>query len=352
MRKKAMIPSQLKSLLFLVLISISSIIVFSLIIVGSGQNNLISNGFGIPGFFIKPDNIVFNKNNRGEPKIKVYITKKNKVEEMYLEEYVRGVVSAEMPAGFNIEALKAQAVASRTFALAHMEQFGGKSYNSDNGANVCDTVQCQVFINKEDRFKSWPKNKAQEYWSKVTEAVKETSGQVLVSNGKLVMEPFYFAVSSGRTENSQDVFSEYEPYLKSVDSPGEELAPKYKSMVKVPYNEFIEKISSYYPKSGVSSKNIKNQIEIKSRTSGGGIKEIRVGKIIMSGVKFRSIMGLNSADFNVKFNNSYIEIDCIGYGHDVGMSQWGANAMAKKGNNYMEILKHYYSGVGIEKINE
>lgn len=352
MKKKAIIPSQLKNLLFLVMLSIIFITLFSLLIIGKGQDDLNSTGSIIPEFFIKSNNIVFNKSIRGEPKIKVYITKENKVEEMYLEEYVRGVVAAEMPAEFNIEALKAQAVASRTFALAHMEEFGGKSYKGNNGANVCDTVKCQVFMHKEDRLKTWPKNKGEEYWNKITEAVGETAGEVLISNGKLVMEPFYFAVSSGKTENSSEVFSDYEPYLKSVDSPGEEMAPKYKSTVKFSYNEFINKVNTEYSNSELSSGNIKSEIEIKSRNSGGSVREIRVGKITMSGTKFRSIMGLNSANFSIKINTNNIEIDCVGYGHDVGMSQWGANVMAKQGKNYRQILTHYYSGVDITKINE
>lgn len=348
--RRITVSIHLKRFFLIILMIIFFIMALSLVIVGAGKNKLgLSNSF-IPKFLMKSNNIVFNQTNGATPKIKVYITKEDKVEEMFLEEYVIGVVSAEMPVEFSVEALKAQAVAARTFALAHMEEFRGKKYKSNTGANVCDTVQCQVFAHKEDRLKTWPQSKREEYWNKVTNAVKETSGEVLTSNGKLVMEPSYFAVSSGKTENALDVFSEDTPYLKSVKSPGEESAPKYRSVVKISYSDFIKKVNSQYSNSGLSVASLKNQVQIKSRTEGGSVKEVKVGMITLSGAKFRSIMGLNSANFNIKFNASNIEISCIGYGHGVGMSQWGANAMAKLGKNYKDILTHYYKGVNITNI--
>lgn len=326
------------------------IVALSVFIVGFGQNKSNFTKSIIPQFFMKSGDIVFNEANGG-PKIKVFITKENKVEEMFLEEYVRGVVSAEMPAEFEPDALKSQAVAARTFALAHMEEFGGEKYKSNTGANVSDTVQCQVFMHKEDRMNSWPKSKRDEYWNKVTNAVKETAGEILTIDGKLVKEPLFFAVSSGKTENGSDIFSDDAPYLKSVSSPGEEAAPKYRSIVKVSYSNFINKINCEYSNSGLTAATLKNSIEIKSRNEGGSVKEIRVGRITLSGVKFRSIMGLNSANFNIKFNFNNIEISCIGYGHGVGMSQWGANAMAKSGKSYKDILEHYYNGTSITSIS-
>jgi stage II sporulation protein D len=349
--RRIIVSIHLKRFFLMILMSVFFIIALSIFIVGLGQNNSSFTKAVIPKFLMKSNNVVFNETNGGGPKIKVYITKENKVEEMFLEEYVRGVVSAEMPVEFAPDALRAQSVAARTFALAHMEEFGGKKYKSNTGANVCDTIQCQVFIHKDDRLKSWPQSKKNEYWNKVTDAVKETAGEVLTVNGKLVMEPFYFAVSSGKTENASDVFSDEETYLKSVSSPGEEVAPKYRSTVKVSYSDFIDKINSQYSNSGLTIGTLKNGVEIKSRTEGGSVKELKVGRITLAGVKFRSIMGLNSANFNIKFNSNSIEISCIGYGHGVGMSQWGANAMAKSGKSYKDILDHYYKGIEITKIN-
>ncbi|WP_246615212.1 stage II sporulation protein D [Clostridium thailandense] len=350
MRRRMNILLQIKSFFLLVLISIISIIVLSLLV--SIPNGEIGNSIksAIPKFLMKSSNIIFNDNSKESTKLKVFITKENEVVDMNLEEYIIGVVAAEMPVEFGIEALKAQAVAARTFALAHMEEYGGKKYKSNTGANVCDTVECQVFMNKNDRLKSWPVSKGEEYWNKVTEAVKETSGEVLTYNGKVIDEPLFFAVSGGKTENGIDVFKDDRPYLKSVYSPGEERAPKFRSSLKISYLEFIRKISSEYSNSGINLLNIKNQVDIKDRNEGGSVKEIKIGKITISGVKFRSIMGLNSSNFNIKFNSNNMEIDCTGYGHGVGMSQWGADAMAKQGKNYKEILKHYYSGIEIVKI--
>ncbi|EET86765.1 SpoIID/LytB domain protein, partial [Clostridium carboxidivorans P7] len=163
----------LKKLLLLIFTGIVLAIVLSIFVLEIGE---ISNKFGksIPKFFIKSSDVVFNKEN---VKIKVYITKENKVQEIPLEEYIKGVVASEVPAEFSLEALKAQAVAARTFALAHMESFGGHKYKSNTGADVSDTTQCQVFMNKEDRFKTWEVNKREEYWSKISKAVEETSGE-------------------------------------------------------------------------------------------------------------------------------------------------------------------------------
>ncbi|MBC2579842.1 stage II sporulation protein D [Clostridium sp. DJ247] len=344
-------PIHLIRFLLLIIISITILIVISTVILGyNGETPKLKGS--IPNPFVNSSSVEFKDSNVVIPKIKVYITKTDKIEEMQIEDYVKGVVAAEMPVEFQIEALKAQAVAARTFALAHMEEFEGRKYKSTTGANVCDTVKCQVFIHKEDRLRSWPENKKDEYWNKVEKAVNETVGQVLMYNSKLVMEPYYFAVSSGKTENVQDVFKDTISYLKSVDSPGEESAPKYESSMKLSYHDFINKMNSEYPNLGLSLGEIRNQIEIKSRNKGGSVKEIKVGKITITGVKFRNIMALNSANFSIKYDTNGLQINCIGYGHGVGMSQWGANAMAKSGQDYKQILTHYYSGVNIIKLKE
>lgn len=335
-----------KKCIILVFMSILFIIMLSLFIVGIGSQKYDS----LPQFLIKSKNIILKKQDNNPEKISVYMTKDNVVKEMNLEQYVIGVVAAEMPAEFSEEALKAQAVASRTFAAAHMEVYGGKKYKSNTGADVCDTVKCQVFVDKEDRMKNWPKKDGDKYWSKIVNAVQATSGQVLTYKNKLVMEPYYFAVSSGRTENAEDVFGEGEEYLKSVESPGEESARKYKTSVKMSYVNFINKINSNYVNSGLNLKDLPNQVFIKNRNKGGSVKEIKLGSIIISGVKFRNIMGLNSANFNIDFKDD-VYIKCIGYGHGVGMSQWGANYMARNGKNFKDILSHYYEGTSLESIN-
>lgn len=309
-------------------------------------------GYSIPKFNMDKKNVIFNDDNGGGPKIKVYITKEKSIKELYLEEYVRGVLSGEMPVTFEMEALKAQAVASRTYALSHMEAYGGTKCKEANGADVCDTVHCQVYMDKETRFSNWTASLREKYWSKVTEAVEQTKGDILTYNGKLVLEPLYFAVSSGKTENSLDVFSSNEPYLRSVSSDGEEEADKYKTTTTYTYSQLAGAINKEYPKAIVSSSKLNSQIKvISTNKESGSIKEIKIGSITISGPQFRRMLNINSTNFTITFNKNNIEIKCMGYGHGVGMSQWGANAMAKKGNKYDVILTHYYQGVKLEKLH-
>lgn len=334
---------------------IAFIILLPIFIVGIGTDSSLRkdmfNRAKAPGFNIKVNDISFNSTNGGGPKIKVYITNENKIEELYLEEYVRGVVAAEMPAEFDIEALKAQAVAARTYAVAHMDQYGGNKCNQGNGADICNTVHCQVYMDKDERLKGWPESKRGLYWNKITDAVKETVGQVLTYNGQIAMNVSYFSTSGGKTEDAVEVFASDSPYLKSVQSPGEESSPKYKSEENISYNELTDKLNKAYPNAKLSASKLKGQVMIVgSRSSGGSVKQIKIGNVTITGSQFRSALGLNSANFELKFNKNDITITTYGYGHGVGMSQWGANAMAKEGKKYDEILTHYYQGIDIEKL--
>ena len=333
----------------LVLIAFAAFIIIIAVLFCTKGNH--SPSTSISKFLIKPNNILFNQNNGKGPNIRVLITKKNEIETMNLEEYITGVICAEMPAEYNIEALKSQAVAARTYAASHMELFGGKQYNAARNADVSDTVDCQVYMNKQDRLKAWPEKSGAKYWNKITQAVAETSGQIIVYDGDVIKEPFYFAISSGKTENSEEVFSSSEPYLKSVDSPGETSALKYKTTINISNKETVYKLNCALPSSGIVLSKLKNQVIIESRSSAGSVKVIKVGGITISGQQFRRILGLNSANFTIKFNAKNTSIVCLGYGHDVGMSQWGANVMAKSGKKYDQILLHYYSGTALEKLD-
>lgn len=304
--------------------------------------------YKISKYSLKGEDTILNKQNI---KVKIYRNKTKKIEEIGLEEYILGVIAGEMPVEFDIEALKAQAVAARTYVIAHMDEFGGRPCKDSNGADICDTTHCQVFMSKDERINSWEKSKAETYWNKLSEAVNETNGQVLTYESKLVYEPYYFAVSAGKTESSIDVFSKALPYLNSVESKGEEIAPKYKSSNIFTYKYIADTINASYTKAKVNSKSIQKQISILSRNDSGSVKKIRLGSVEITGTEFRSLFGLNSANFSFKFNPKTVDISCVGYGHGVGMSQWGANVMAKQGKKYTEILEHYYTGVKVEQIN-
>ena len=333
-----------KNIKFFINISIFIIIftiVIAWILILSSTNNF--NNFTIDKNSIMNNNRIIIKGNN---KAKVYIRKSKEIKEIDVEEYVAGVVSSEMQVNFEKEALKAQAVAARTY-------YYSKRLNScieGQGAEICDSIHCQVYTPKEERLATWSEDKREINWNKIKEAVKETEGDVLVYNGELVKYPQFFSTSSGKTENCVDVFSEDIPYLKSIESPGEEIAPKFKSIVNIDKSTFINTITDNYRNTNLNYENLQNNIKILSRTEGGAVKEIKLGKVTISGVEFRNLFNINSANFTLNIVENEVIINCTGYGHGVGMSQWGANIMAKEGKNYKDILKHYYSGVNIEKV--
>lgn len=305
---------------------------------------------GFNPFNLSDNSIKYKKGEgifiKGDATVRLYNTETTKIEEIELEEYIAGVVAAEMPANFESEALKAQSVAARTFYFSKRMNPCPKA----EGAEICNTTHCQVYISKEERLSKWSSSVAESNWNKIVDAVQGTKGQVLVYEDELVKYPQFFSTSSGKTENSVDVFANEVPYLKSVDSPGEEVATRYEESKKVSLSAFVETINNKYSKAKVSSNNIQNQISILSNTDGGAVKEIKLGGERIKGTEFRTLFSLNSANFTITYIGSEVVINCKGYGHGLGMSQWGAKAMAVNGSKYDEILKHYYSDVDIEVV--
>ncbi|MCM1990083.1 stage II sporulation protein D [Oceanirhabdus seepicola] len=283
--------------------------------------------------------------------IKVYLTKKDVVETIPLEIYLKGVVASEMPAEFKLEALKAQTVAARTYALSHMKQYKGipclKAKEHD--ADICDSTHCQVYISEAEMKNIWGED-YERYYKKISEAVKLTEGVVITYNGELIDSPYYFAASSGFTENSKEVFSESRPYLTSVQSYGDSDAPKFSSTVKINKMDFIKVIKDNYKGVTLYKSSLMDQVNIIERTDAGNVKEIIIGDVSLKGTEFRKLFSLNSADFILSEEGENLIVYCQGYGHEVGMSQWGANGMAKIGKKYNEILKHYYIGTDTNKI--
>lgn len=300
--------------------------------------------FGLPLLVINldkgiSDRGIYTNNISGNLKITVYRHESDKIEEMDLERYLEGVLVAEMPAKFNIEALKAQAVTSRTYALSKI-----MSKNKiHNKADVCDTVHSQAYIDEigyEKKFGS----KVNEYISKIRDAIKETRGEVLVYNGDIVKNALYFAVSSGVTEEASEVFSFSEPYLKSVDSKFDQDAPNATKEYIFKEKEFLRTINSNYKNAKVKSF---DDIEILNYNTSGSIGKIKLGNEVIRGLDFRYLFKLNSSNIVMEKRNNEIIINVKGYGHGVGLSQWGAGKMAELGYNYDEILKHYYTGIEI-----
>lgn len=288
-----------------------------------------------------------------ELKISVYdaITKKSAV--MNLEEYIKGVVAAEMPADFDIEALKAQAVAARTFAYGRLTGVYKSTAGVHDGIDICtDSTHCQAWSSKENAMKKWSILFAARNWGKIEKAVNATKGMIVVYKGSIANTLFH-ASSAGRTENSEDVWSGVAvPYLRSVESSGDEDSKGYVTSISVDRAEFLEKLKKAYPDNKFD-KDIFKSIRIMDHTEGGRVRTLKIGDIKLKGTEFRKLLKLRSSAFKIIENkDGSLKITTTGYGHGVGMSQWGADSLAKKGGTYTEILKHYYTGVDIIPISE
>ena len=281
------------------------------------------------------------------PNISIYNHKTGVIESMDIETYLYGVLSGEMSAKFNIEALKAQAIAARTFVMNKKENPASSGHKN---AVVCTNYKhCQEYKSYEELKSTNGTQWMEEYYPKIKKAVDETKGQIIVYEDKPIL-PLYFSTSSGKTENSEEVFSTQYPYLKSVESPYDGQSPKYTSQVVVSKSDFINNIKKSYPNISIKSSNLKEDIKILNRNEGGSVGKIKVGDKELTGVNIRSIFNLNSANFEIEFKNDNIIFNVKGYGHGVGMSQWGAEGMAEEGFLYYEILKYYYTGTEIKDL--
>ena len=337
------IDSSIKIITIITLIIFAILIVLPLIFLRVSKESI--NVFNLNNNnIVNSSEIIFPING----KVKIYRKKEDKIEELDLEEYIMGVVASEVPANFNEEALKAQAIAARTF---YMNRRNDPCKDAKNkGAEICDTTNCQVYMNKEERIAKWSSSQAEINWDKIKKAVLDTKSQVLTYDDLVLEYPQFFAISSGKTEDAKDVFSMDVPYLKSEESKGEEIAPKYKTTIQIPISEFVNKINTKYSTANLKKSNLSLLIKIESYTESGSVKEIKIGDKTLKGTEFRELFNLNSTNFKFDFEKDIVKINCIGYGHGVGMSQWGANAMAQNGAKYDEILKHYYNGVEIKEI--
>ena len=275
--------------------------------------------------------------------VKVLHTKTGSVENLNLDEYLYGVVSAEMPASFEKEALKAQSIVARTYTIYKIIHNAGKHQEAD----ICDDSGCcQAWISKEDRLNKWDEKERESNWNKIVSAVKETKGKIITYNGEPI-NAFFHSNSGGSTEAPINVWggSGY-PYLQTVQTSGEEAYTQYKSEVNMQKQELIDKIKSKYHDFSINFEE-ENAIQILEYTKGNRVKTIKIGNKNLSGVEVRSIFGLKSANFEVEIDGDNIIFSVIGYGHGVGMSQTGADSLAKQGKNCEEIITHFYIGVEI-----
>ncbi|MGG3625318.1 stage II sporulation protein D [Bacillus gobiensis] len=268
--------------------------------------------------------------------VSVYRTAKQEVENIPLEEYVIGVVASEMPADFEEEALKAQALAARTYIVRQMT--GDKAVSSPKGSLVDDTQMFQVYKNNSELKKAW-KNDFDKKIKKVTDAVASTQGKILTYDGKPI-SPSFFSTSNGYTENSEAYWQNKIAYLKSVKSSWDEKSPKFKDTKKFSVAEFEQKL-------GVNLKDGNSIGEITARTPGKRVATAVINGKSLTGREIREKLGLRSADFQWVRNNDTITLTTKGFGHGIGMSQYGAHYLAKDGKTAEEIVKYYYKGVEI-----
>ena len=283
------------------------------------------------------------KNIKNEINIPIYFHKTNETHTLNIEEYLIGVVPAEMPPTFDIEALKAQAVAARTFIINK----SGTTDNAHKDAVVCtDSAHCKAYITEEEAKERWGIEWEKTYKNKIKKAISETCGEIVTYDDQPISAVFH-STSSGMTENSEDVWQEALPYLRSVVSEGEEESPRYTSNVKVTLEEFKSKLQKEFDDL-ILDENYDGWIGNITFNESGSVKDIVIGNKKIKGTDIRKIFSLRSTNFKINIDDA-VSFDVIGNGHGVGMSQYGANHAAKNGYTYDKILKKYYSGTEIKK---
>lgn len=245
--------------------------------------------------------------------IKLLHSSSGEIEEMKLDDYLLGVVSAEMPADYEIEALKAQAIVARTYTIYTIKN--GK--NKHNGADICDNSSCcQAWNSKEDRFLKWNEDVRDSNWEKIEKAVNSTQGKVITYNGEEI-EAFFHSNSGGKTEEVSSVWGGTDlPYLQSVETSGEDAYTQYSSEVEILKSDFETKLKEKHSDFEINW-NDNNCIQIIDYTEGNRVKTIKIGNLNLSGVELRSIIGLKSANFKVELNSDTVKFTVIGYGHGV-----------------------------------
>lgn len=265
------------------------------------------------------------------------------VEEMELGEYLLGVVRAEMPASFQTEALKAQTVAARTYTLYKL-QTGG---NHGGTADICtDHTCCQAYLDEARARANWGED-ADAYEQKLRSAVTATDGEVILYGGAPILAVFHSS-SAGLTRAAGEVWLSDLPYLQAVSSPeAAESIPNYYSRVEFPAEELRQKLRAAFPEADLDC-GLGEILQDARRDTAGSISTVSVGGVTVKGSALRAALGLRSACFTWEAQEGALVFFVTGYGHGVGMSQYGANAMAAAGADYREILTHYYTGVTVE----
>lgn len=280
--------------------------------------------------------------------INVFAHAQGNVQKVEMREYIIGAVAAEMPPTYHTEALMAQAVACYTYALRVRS---GQSINPDKsllGADISDSSGThQGYYTQEKRKELWG-DKYDAYEAKIEQAVDEVAGNVILSGSSPILA-VYHSLCSGSTRSSQSLWGESIPYLQSVESPGDRLSPDFISTVKLTENEFGKKLTSL----GISKlpEDASKWVGKAKKDEGDYVTDIELCGIEYSGIKVRDALGLRSCCFTINYSDGTFTVTANGHGHGAGMSQYGADYMARQGSSWREILLHYYTDVTIGTLN-
>ncbi|HBL37308.1 MAG TPA: stage II sporulation protein D [Firmicutes bacterium] len=277
--------------------------------------------------------------------VRLYLVEEKRTITIELEEYIKGVVAAEMPANFHPEALKAQAVAARTVTVRRLKRFGGSGYPAVAGADLSNDVNdSQAWLNKKQLIAKWGLWAYYRNWRKIADAVEATAGLVISYDGRPI-DALYHSTSGPRTANAEEVWSASVPYLKSIPCSFCHHSPRYQQEKAFSSAEFLSALGLAGPLAtgGVS-------LRIVDRTASGRVKTVQIGAYQYTATEVRSRLGLASTNFTVQLRDGKIIFTTIGYGHGVGLCQYGADGLAKEGKTFQEILHYYYQAVEIKKL--
>jgi len=292
----------------------------------------------------KDSEIAYDYKNYGT--IKLLHKSTGEVEEVALDTYLCNVVSAEMPADYELEALKAQAIVARTYTIYKIQN------KKHDDADICDdSTCCQAWVSKETRLARWDESLRESNWKKIEQCVNETKGKIITYQNQPI-NAFFHANSGGTTELPVNVWGGGSnlSYLQVVETAGEEGYTQYSSEVVLTKEELINKLKTKYEDIQIDFENTED-LKILDYTDSNRVKTVKFGNHELSGVETRTLLGLRSTNFEITKEGEQIKFSVKGYGHGVGMSQTGADTMAKQGSNYEDIIHHFYVGVEIKEIN-
>lgn len=279
----------------------------------------------------------------------VYQTENRASVRMSLEDYVLHATAAEMPANYAEEALKCQAVAARTRAVAQSRRMAGNGCKTHPDCDICtDSACCQGYLSDEALHERWGSTFSQLH-ARILRAVRDTEGLALFYEG-MPIEMVYHACSGGRTEDSAAVFSASKPYLVSVESPGEEGYAGYIAETTFSCAEATALLLRAFPSCGVTAETLPSALRLQTSTASGRVSTLLLGDQTVTGVAFRQALGLRSTCFTWESSGDQITFRTVGYGHGVGLSQAGAQAMAAGGASFADILAHYYPGTQLANV--